>query len=248
MHKVFLFLISVVFLSVPVMAGSGIPLYSSASRINFENWIVSHGWSNGEHQSCEWRKNAVDMTDFVLTMTLSDKGGELRDIGCGEIQSKERFGYGRYEARMKTAVGSGLNTAFFTYIGPGVKEPEHDEIDFEFLGAHPGTVDVTHWTNGKVHEAKRVELGFDPSQEFHDYAFEWSKDKIIWYVDGEKVHESAADHEIPRNEQKIYFSLWSGGKSVNDWLGPFRYKGPVSAEVEWVKFTPMSDMKAKQEP
>ncbi len=40
---------------------------------------------------------------------------------------------------MKAATGSGLNSAFFTYIGPTDKKP-HDEIDFEVLGKNTGKV------------------------------------------------------------------------------------------------------------
>jgi hypothetical protein len=42
------------------------------------------------------------------------------------------YGYGTYEVRMRTGRGSGLNAAFFTYIGP-VHDRAHHEIDIEVL-------------------------------------------------------------------------------------------------------------------
>jgi endo-1,3-1,4-beta-glycanase ExoK len=209
-------------------------------QLDLKSWYVSDGWSNGDHQSCEWRAHAVDLAGGKLRLTLSDRGGKVRPIGCGEIHTNKRYGYGRYEARLRSAAGSGLNTAFFTYVGPPVGVPEHDEIDFEFIGKQPDTVDITVWTKGKSSGAAvRVPLGFDASKDFHDYALEWTPTAVRWYADGKLIHETPEGAPIPRNPGGIYFSLWSGSKIEDDWMGPFTYTEPVTAQVEWVRFTPM---------
>ncbi len=217
-----------------------IHFFAKFPNFDLSQWYVSHGWANGEHQSCEWRSDAVRATDEKnIRLILSDNGGKERAIGCGEIQSKKRFGFGRYEARMRTAAGPGLNSAFFTYTGPPHGVDEHDEIDFEFLGKDPHKVELNYHTNGESQGPIIIDLGFDATQDFHDYAFEWTPDKIRWYVDGKFVAETPKNAKIPRNAGKILFSLWSGAKSSDDWLGKFKYKAPVTAEVEWVKFTPL---------
>jgi endo-1,3-1,4-beta-glycanase ExoK len=224
----------------PASAGDR-PFYSSFSAsqgLDMKKWYVSNGWANGDHQSCEWRADAVSITDNRLVMRLSDKGGKLRRIGCPEIQSRTRMGYGRYEVRMRTAAGSGLNTAFFTFVGPPVGVPEHDEIDFEFLGKDPSTVEITHWTNGRKNPGIKIPLGYDSSKEFHNYAIVWTPKAIRWYVDNRLVHETPAGAAIPRNPPRIYLSLWSGSRIEDDWMGHFVYKAPVTAEVVWVKYTP----------
>eukprot|EP01035_Chromulina_nebulosa_P047638 gene47638-64597_t len=68
------------------------------------------------------------------TLKLGFAAGESkgRKYVCGEVQTNQRFGYGAFEVRMKAVAGSGLNTGFFSYIGPVHKQP-HDEIDFEVL-------------------------------------------------------------------------------------------------------------------
>src|SRR4051812_23988614 len=86
--------------------------FSPYPHIDMKNWQISNGWSNGPHQSCEWRSDAVRGRKKVVELKLSAKGGRQRPIGCGEIHTKERLGYGRYEARLRTAGQSGLNTAF----------------------------------------------------------------------------------------------------------------------------------------
>jgi endo-1,3-1,4-beta-glycanase ExoK len=215
-----------------------IPLFLPYPTIHSSKWYRSDGWSNGEHQSCEWRKDAFSADDGNLKMTLSDKGGKVRPLGCAEIHTVDPSGYGVYEARMKTAAGSGLNTAFFTYIGPPTGSPQHDEIDFEFLGKDPHTVQLNYLTDGKGGHEKIIDLGFDASAGFHDYTIDWKPGKIRWLVDGKKVYETSPGDDLPVNPGRIYLSLWSGSDKTNDWLGPFTYTAPVSAEVSWVKFTP----------
>lgn len=206
--------------------------------VSQRHWYVSNGWSNGSHQSCEWRADAMAATDHGLKLTLSDRGGQVRPIGCPELHTNDKFGYGLYETRMRTAEGSGLNTAFFTYVGPPYGGSEHDEIDFEFLGKDPHTVDLTYWTNGKATEHKVVQLGFDSSKEFHDYAFDWKPDSITWYVDGKQVFQSSAGKPQPHNPGVVAISLWSGSKEEDAWMGHFDYKTPATAEVTWAAYTP----------
>ena len=235
--------------SLPVSAGlphaDELPFFSSGSTINTSTWYASNGWSNGEHQSCEWRADALGQDAGNLTMTLSDKGGKVRPLGCAELHTVATSGYGLYQARMKTAAGSGLNTAFFTYIGPPTGSPQHDEIDFEFLGKDSHTVQLNYLTDGKGGHEKIVPLGFDAAAGFHDYGMEWKPGRIRWFVDGKQVDETPDGADLPVNPGRIYLSLWSGSKLTDDWLGPFTFKGPVSAEVAWTKFTP-DDSRHKQ--
>ena len=95
-----------------------------------------------------------------------------RAYACGEIQSRQRFGYGVYEARLRAVRGSGFNTAFFTYIGPVDKEPWH-EIDFEVLGKDPSQVQLNQFVDGKGGNEKLVVVAGDADRDFHDYAFVW---------------------------------------------------------------------------
>ncbi len=240
MRRSYLTVISSLFilLAHPV-AAEELRLFARYPNIDRSIWYLSHGWSNGDHQACEWRADAISGHNGNLQLRLSDRGGRVRPIGCGEIQSKQVFGYGRFEARMRTAAGSGLNTAFFTFIGPPMGVKEHDEIDFEFLGKDPRTVELAYWANAKKMHRHVHQLGYDASQEFHDYAFEWTRESIKWYIDGQLIHSTAAGAQMPRNPGKIMFSLWSGSKIEDAWMGPFRYNAPVTAEVSWVKFTPL---------
>jgi endo-1,3-1,4-beta-glycanase ExoK len=219
-------------------AEDGAGFVETFAHLNRDRWLVSNGWANGDYQSCEWRADAAVASANDLRFTLSDRGGKVRPLGCPEIRTKALLGYGLYEARIRSASGSGLVTAFFTYIGPPTGSPEHDEIDFEFLGKDPHTVNINQFTNGKPYDGKAIQLGFDASQTFHNYGFEWTSDKIRWYVDGRLVSEAAGDNKIPRNPGHLHLMLWSGSKAQDAWMGPFSYTNPSSADVQWVAYTP----------
>jgi endo-1,3-1,4-beta-glycanase ExoK len=212
-------------------------------KIDENQWYIDDGWTNGDHQSCEWRREALSVHHSnMLLLTLSDKGGKVRPIGCPGIQYKKATGFGRYETRMRTAAGSGLNTAFFTYAGPPNQGPVHDEIDMEFMGKQTDTVDITVWTNDKPSPplALRVPLGYDASKDFHNYAIEWLPDAVRFYADDKLIYETKKGDPIPSHPSYLYFTLWSGAKAEDAWMGHFTYTGPATAEVAWAKYTPAS--------
>lgn len=245
MHKS-LFLIPMAFLSLsPVQAQADpVPFFSPYPHIDRTTWYLSDGWANGDHQSCEWQaKSIIAIDNQTIRLRLSDTAGKTRPYSCGEIQSTTRFGYGRFEARIKTAAGSGLNSAFFTYIGPPQHVKEHDEIDFEFLGKNPHSLQLGYWHDGKNYDAKVIDLGFDPSEKFHDYAFEWTPKSITWFADGHEIYTTSGEHPLPRNPQKLFFSLWSGSDIEDDWLGHFTYTHPVMMDINHAGFTPMEAQK-----
>jgi endo-1,3-1,4-beta-glycanase ExoK len=207
------------------------------AHLDLNRWYISNGWSNGDYQSCEWSANAVS-AGGELHLRLSEPGGKLRNYACPEIRTGKKLGYGLYEARMRTASGAGLNTAFFTYIGPPNGVPEWDEIDFEFLGKDSHSVQLNYYANGKAQLGKLFPLGFDASQDFHNYAFDWAPDKIRWYVDGKLLYETPADAKLPHNPGFLFLSLWSGSQVEDAWLGHFNYTSPVTADIAWTAYTP----------
>lgn len=214
-------------------------------------WFISDGWSNGAHQDCVWSRHKVRIVDNALTLSL-DEALPLetkhvqRKYACAEIQSRELYGYGTYEVRMRAARGPGLVSAFFTFTGPaqGTNRP-HDEIDIEHLGKSPRLVQLNHFAKGKSAKGFDAEIGLDGTERAIDYAFEWLPDSIRWFVDGRLVHEAhrAKGAAIPSHPGKICLSLWNGtGDGMRAWLGQFSYPGrPITARFERVAFTRQGD-------
>jgi endo-1,3-1,4-beta-glycanase ExoK len=206
------------------------------SNFDRSRWFVSDGWTNGAHQNCTWSKDLVRLSDGVLSLGFEKRKLKDREFACAEIQTKQRYGYGVYEARMKTGTGSGLNAAFFSYIGPQDKQP-WDEIDFEVLTKDPSKVQVNSYIQGKPKNGKLVDVEGGADKGFNDYGFVWEKDRLRWYVNGKLVQEVTNPAELPTHSQKIFFSLW-GSDTLTNWMGAFADPGrQVSMQVQRVAFT-----------
>lgn len=214
---------------------NGTSFVEEFDRLDTARWYVSDGWNNGAHQNCTWSKNEVRVEDGKLILSLDARPAGDRQYACGEIQTRKRHGYGTYEVRMKSATGEGLNSAFFTYIGPTDKKP-HDEIDFEVLGKDTSRVQVNQYIAGKGGNEKLVAVPGGADSGFNDYAFVWQKHRIGYYVNGTLVHEVTDPAKLPTNAQKIFLSLW-GTDTLSDWMGRFAFAGPTKMEVERIAFT-----------
>lgn len=221
------------------------PKPAAAARSFFEpfdgldgrRWYISDGWVNGAHQGCTWSRAAVDVRKGMLQMSVLRYSNKLRPLVCGELQALGgAYGYGTYEARMRVAAGSGLNTAMFTYSGPPIT-PVHDEIDFEFLGKARQKVQLNYFVGARGMHGTDTPLAADASADFHDYAFVWEPGKVRWFVDG-KLVRTADSQPLPTTAGRFYLSLWSGSSTVNDWLGPMDAGSlPAKADVDWVAYT-----------
>lgn len=218
---------------------SGTSFVEDFDRLDTKSWYVSDGWNNGAHQNCTWSKRQVKVENGVLDLTFEKRQSGEREFTCGEIQTRKRYGYGTYEVRMKTANGSGLNSAFFTYIGPTDKKP-HDEIDFEVLGKDPGKVQLNQYISAKGGNEKLVDVPGGANSAFNDYAFVWEKDRLRYYLNGQMVHEVTDATKLPVNAQKIFLSLW-GTDTLSDWMGKFSVTGPTTMQVDRVAFTAAGD-------
>lgn len=229
-------------LSVPAAAQegeTGKSFVDNFDKLDTSVWYISDGWNNGAHQNCTWSKEQVSMKDGVLSLGFEKRKQGEREYVCGEIQTRTRFGYGTYEIRMKTADGSGLNSAFFTYIGPTDKKP-HDEIDFEVLGKSSSTVQLNQYVSAKGGNEKLVDVPGGANGGFNDYAFVWEKARLRYYVNGKLVHEVTDATKVPENAQKIFASLW-GTDTLSDWMGSFSYTAPTSLQIDRIAFTAEGD-------
>ena len=221
----------------PGAKGGGAPsFFDSFDRLDARRWYVSDGWTNGSHQSCTWLRDNLSASGGTLRLIVRKAPNKHRSHGCAEIRTHARHGYGTYEARMRSAAGSGLNTAMFTYSGPPLTKV-HDEVDFEFLGKNPQRVQLNYFVGAKGGNEKMVGIGSDLSSGFNTYAFEWLPGSMRWFINGKLVHSTTGGN-LPSVPGQFFFSLWSGAPSVDGWLGRFDLAaGPTSAEIDWAAYT-----------
>ena len=214
---------------------SDVDLTKGASSL-FE---CADGWCNGSMFNVTWRKENCTFENgrMQLIIDKDKKDGSVPYSGA-EYRSKDFYGYGRYEVRMKAIKNDGVVSSFFTYTGPSDSNP-WDEIDIEILGKDTTKVQFNYFTDSKGNHEYLYDLGFDASEDFHDYAFEWHKDKIVWFVDGKKAYTAAEN--IPVTPSKIMMNAWCG-TGVDGWLNAFDdSKMPLTAEYEKISFTPFDE-------
>jgi len=199
------------------------------------------GWTNGNPFNVGWRADHISFSGGTMTLTLNNtscpSGCSNTPYASGEYRTNNLYGYGVYEGRFKAAKASGTVSSLFTYTGPSDNQP-WDEIDFEVLGKNTTQMQLNYFTNGTGGHETIINLGFDSSAGFHTYGFEYRPTFIKWFVDGVLVHtETGSRGPLPSHNMKLMVNFWPG-IGVDGWLGPFTYTGPISAQYDYLKYTP----------
>ncbi len=220
-----------------------IPDYGTAPKLpatmyaNFRagetpTFFASDGWSNGSCFDCGWTKNNAVVKDNALHLTIDKDSTGTYNYTGGEYRTTDFYHYGYYETSMQAIKNDGVVSSFFTYTGPSDNNP-WDEIDIEILGKDTTKVQFNYYTNGIGEHEYMYDLGFDASEAYHTYGFDWQPDSITWYVDGKEVYKATSS--IPSTPGKIMMNVWPG-IGVDNWLKPFDGNTPLTARYQWVTY------------
>ncbi len=192
-----------------------------------------------DFQRTAWEADHLIYGDDGLALMITrqiTKGG-LPFTGA-QLQTKQRYHYGRYEVVMRPARGSGLVSAFFTF-----EMPPHDEIDIEFLGDDMRTVHFNSYTKAVAAGFKKVTLPYDADTTDQLYALEWRPDAISWFVGDQHVHTYTSDDgPIPQTPQKAIISLWSSGQALAEWHGPPTFASGTSSLYKCMSYRAFGDV------
>jgi beta-glucanase (GH16 family) len=155
-------------------------------------------------------------SDDGAQLVIDSVEGGLRPYRSGAFASEASFTYGRFEAEVRAARGSGLVTGFFLY-----RATPRQEIDIEFAGSDPRRMLVNVYFNpgdegtamayGYRGSPWAIDLGFDASKDFHLYAIDWRPGRVAWMVDGKVVHERVGwdPTPIPHLGMRVHGNLWA---------------------------------------
>ncbi|KAK7418873.1 hypothetical protein QQZ08_011082 [Neonectria magnoliae] len=141
-------------------------------------------------------------------------------VPAAEIDTARRdLHWGSYRTGMKLSATNGTCAAFFWYLN------DTQEIDVEFLsrefepgkGIYPVNLVIQSMQSreagydaSKTGTFKRVNLDFDPTDAFHEYRFDYTAGKVVFYTDSKQVammHGSA----IPSAAGHLILQHWSNG-------------------------------------
>ena len=143
---------------------------------------------------------------FLATIALAAGALMAKDYQGGELYTNETWMYGKFEARMKMAAGSGTVSSMFLYHNDsylGGNEP-WVEIDIEILGKNPSSFQsniitgfgpVNGQNNQKITSEKHHNIEQASNQSFHTYGMEWTPDYVAWTLDGEVVRKTVKGQE-----------------------------------------------------
>ena len=119
------------------------------------------------------------------------------NFSSAEIQSKQKFGYGKYEIRCKIPKGKGFWPAFWMFSGPGWNEIDVFEFWNEediFGNYNPSKLakipNFNMWGDennpgGSVFNCSSdFEDGTDYSADFHVFTLIWNNYRMEWHIDG----------------------------------------------------------------
>jgi endo-1,3-1,4-beta-glycanase ExoK len=212
--------------------------------LNADKWFIDTGRAPGNIpgvNSGTFNATHVDLSTGMLRLSLKQTvSGELATSTGAEIRSKPLLGYGTYvwvaraasTAETPNGTGSAVSgtvTDFFNFINDS-----ETEIDFEYQGQSPGTLEMTNFSTVSKSQATTTPVAGGESG-FHEYKYLWSAGKIEFYVDGSLV--SIHTQHIPSAPAAVLINLWGtnsgsfGGVATNGvtrylYVSSFSYTAP----------------------
>lgn len=151
---------------------------------------------------------------FVITLSKNYKGAEYR--------TKESFLYGRFEASFKACGKEGTLSTMFTYFDGLENDPfstsKWNEIDIEILGRYKNDVQFNTITPSIINHVRHHYVDFNPAEDYHTYAIEWTPDYVAWFIDGIEVYRQTDDFvKTLTHPQKLMFNVWL--PIYSNWVG-----------------------------
>ena len=165
---------------------------------NPANWVFDVGtdWGNRQLEFDTDRPENVSLDgegNLAITARRESYGGSAYTSGRIKTQGLFEQAYGRFEARIRLPVGQGIWPAFWL-LGSNfatVGWPECGEIDvMEYRGQEPtivhGTVHGPGYSAGRGLTARYLLPGDRFDTGFHEFAIEWTEERIVWFVNGQR--------------------------------------------------------------
>ena len=184
-------------------------------------------WEKATHTFAEneaqFRADNVQVRDGVMELSLSLSGNESKPYFGGELRTFDTFTYGRFETRAKLAYAPAAISSFFTFYDEADFVSNWQEIDFEIVGRGDKERQVqanviSNNFGARLEQEFVAETAFAPADDFHTYAFEWTPESVVFFIDGAEVHQSTSLLTRKLTDgQKLLMNLWVA--NITSWAG-----------------------------
>lgn len=166
-------------------------------------------WSRATRNTSQWARwiSNSDKVVYIKNGSLVCRAipnkyeqGDTATMLTGAINTKGKFSfqYGKVEVRMRTNLIQGNFPAAWLVPMPGQQDNRYGEIDIVEMFGNQGKAAHTAHTHRSFtlkKEGIKREFKEDVSvKKWHVYGLVWTKDKLIWTVDGKQVGEYRKDN------------------------------------------------------
>ena len=160
-----------------------------------------------------------------------------KDFKGAEFRTKDSYVYGRFEICYKSVKGAGVLSNFFTYHDFTTGTADWNEIDIEILGRYEDDLQFTTITPYQSIQNSHAYANFNPADDYHVYAFEWTPNYVAWFVDGEEIYRQTGEHIATLTRpQKIMMNIWAP-ENADSWTGEWNPDIlPLFAYYDWVSY------------
>lgn len=205
------------------------------------------GWGNNELQWYTDNNHSVEDGKLIISAKEESVSGKNYTSARIRTINKGDWKYGRFEFRAKFPIGQGIWPAIWMMPTDNVYGgwAASGEIDIlEYLGHEPNKVHGTlhyggNWPNNTQSQRSFELRAGNFHDDFHDFALEWEKREIRWYVDGNEYGRlnnwyTAAPYPAPF-DQRFYLilNLAVGGNWPGNPDGSTQF--PQQFEIDYVR-------------
>jgi beta-glucanase (GH16 family) len=196
-------------------------------------------YENGSNMIAE----NVNIENSTLSLSVTHNENEKLPLkyNAGEISDSAFHQFGYFEVRMKPAIVPGTVASFFIMNRWVPENWEHREIDIEFTGNKLTSMQMTthdYQEGGTNHKFSTTikELGFNITEDFHNYGILWTQDSVSWFVDCELFHTEK--QYVPQDPLHIRLNHWAGNMEagMDGWMGMLNDETlPSITYYDWIK-------------
>ncbi|EKV20322.1 putative glycosidase crf1 [Penicillium digitatum] len=167
-------------------------------------------------------------TTTAGTVKTGPNGAEFtvsKEFDAPTIQTDFYIFFGEVSVTMKAAPGTGIVSSIV------LESDDLDEVDWEAVGGDTTQVESNYFGKGDTSTYDRAiwHPVSVPQDAFHTYKVVWTKESIIWSVDGKNLrtlsyNDAKSGTRFPQTPMNVRIGIWAGGDSSNapgtiEWAG-----------------------------
>ena len=208
----------------------------NGESLDTEKWNYR---TDSKHWSTQLPEN-VEIEDGSLILNLKKEASKGMDYTGAGIISKERFGFGYYEASMKIPAGAGWHNSFWLmdHDGSGTTATGSSTIEIDIIeidSKNPMSYGVCfhRWKDEHISKGCIKVKTPDMSKDFQITSCVYTSDYIKFFLNGKEVHQIQIS-EMPKAPLNIWIT------SIATWLGNTEVvdveRLPAKVEFDYVRY------------